>query len=86
MLEEFVGKKVVVDLYSSFVCLGTLQRIDEHYLELHGADLHDLRNTDAWRENYVAAAHATGIKRESAAGADRVRGGDCGGAAGGCGG
>ncbi len=63
MLEEFVGKKVVVDLCSSFVCLGTLQRVGEHYLELRGADLHDLRDTDTSRENYVAASHATGIKR-----------------------
>jgi hypothetical protein len=63
MLNELVGQKVVVDLRSPFVCLGTLQRLDEHYLELRNADLHDLRDTDTSRENYVAESRATGIKR-----------------------
>jgi hypothetical protein len=63
MLEEFIGKKVIVDLRSPFVCMGTLQSIGPEYLELRNADLHDLRDTDTTRENYVAASHATGIKR-----------------------
>jgi small nuclear ribonucleoprotein (snRNP)-like protein len=63
MLEEFVGQPVVVDLRSEFVCLGTLQGIDDHYLELGNADLHDLRDTQTSRENYVAASRSTGIKR-----------------------
>ena len=63
MLDEFLNEKVVVDLKSPFVCLGTLVRIDEQFLELKGADLHDLRDTDTSRENYVAASVATGIKR-----------------------
>ena len=63
VLEEYIGQKVVVDLRSEYVCLGTLLRIDEHYLEMRNADLHDLRDTDTTRENYVAASHATGIKR-----------------------
>jgi hypothetical protein len=32
-------------------------------LELKNADLHDLRDTDTSRENYVAACRSTGIKR-----------------------
>jgi len=64
MLElEFVGQQVVVDLKSSFVCLGTLQQIDEFFIELRNADLHDLRDTETTRENYVAESKATGIKR-----------------------
>ena len=63
MLEEMIGQKVVVDLRSEFVCLGTLVRVDEHFVELRNADLHDLRDTDTTRENYVAASCATGIKR-----------------------
>jgi hypothetical protein len=63
MLEEMIGQKVVVDMRSTFVCLGTLLRVDEHYLELRNADLHDLRDTQTSRENYVAATLATGIKR-----------------------
>ena len=63
MLSELIGERVVVDLSSQFVCLGTLRRADVLYLELDDADLHDLRDTRTTRENYVAAAMATGIKR-----------------------
>lgn len=63
MLDEFLGHKVVVDLRGPFVCLGKLQRLDEHFLELHNADLHDLRDTDTTRELYVAESKATGVKR-----------------------
>jgi len=63
MLEEMMGEKVVVDLRSAFVCLGTLLRADEHFLELRNADLHDLRDTETTRELYVAESKATGIKR-----------------------
>lgn len=63
MLDEFIDQKVVLDFRSEYVCLGTLKRFDEHFIELKNADLHDLRDTDTSRENYVAASVATGIKR-----------------------
>jgi hypothetical protein len=63
MLAELIGEKVVIDMRSTFVCLCTLLRVDEHYLEISNADLHDLRDTETSRENYVAAALATGVKR-----------------------
>jgi small nuclear ribonucleoprotein (snRNP)-like protein len=63
VLEPFIGQKVVVDLKSPYVCLGTLVRFDEHFLEMKNADLHDLRDTDTTRENYVAASKNTGVKR-----------------------
>lgn len=63
MLEELIGEVVVVDLCSPFVCLGTLVSVDEHYLHLKDADLHDLRDTRTTRENYVASSQASGIKR-----------------------
>ncbi|HEV3260626.1 MAG TPA: hypothetical protein VG013_27475 [Gemmataceae bacterium] len=63
MLQEWIGQQVVVDMRSSFVCLGTLRGLDELYLELVNADVHDLRDTDSTREFYVAASRATGIKR-----------------------
>jgi hypothetical protein len=63
MIQEFVNEKVVVDLRSPYVCIGTLVRIDADWLELRNADLHDFRDTDTSRENYVAESLATGIKR-----------------------
>lgn len=66
MLDELVGQVVVIDMSSRYVCLGTLTRFDEHFVELHDADLHDLRDSDTTRENYVAASVMTGIKRNRA--------------------
>lgn len=63
MLEELLGAKVVLDLQSPYVCLGTLLRADEHFLELKNADIHDLRDTDTTREIYVVESVRTGIKR-----------------------
>ena len=63
MLQELLGRKVVVDLRSPYVCLGTLEQFDDHFLVLRNADLHDLRDTDTNRELYVAQSVATGIKR-----------------------
>jgi hypothetical protein len=63
MLDEYLGQKVVIDLSSPFVCLGTLVRADDHFLELKNADFHDLRDTETSRENYVVASVRTGVKR-----------------------
>jgi transposase len=63
MLEELIGEIVVIDLRSPYVCLGKLSRIEPDYLELRHADLHDLRDTETSRENYIASSHDTGIKR-----------------------
>ena len=63
MLDEFLDKKICVDFGTHYVCLGTLKRIDAEFLELRNADLHDLRDTETSRENYIAASVATGIKR-----------------------
>ena len=63
MLDEYVDQKVVVGLRAQYVCLGTLKRYDEHFLELRNADLHDLRDTQTSRENYIVAAVMSGIKR-----------------------
>jgi hypothetical protein len=63
MLEEFIGQRVVVDLRSTFICIGTLTRIDDHFLEMTDADLHDMRDSETTREHYIASAADTGIKR-----------------------
>jgi hypothetical protein len=63
MLEQLIGETVVIDLSSPYVCLGTLKQVSPDFLELRNADLHDLRDSDTTRENYIAASAATGIKR-----------------------
>jgi small nuclear ribonucleoprotein (snRNP)-like protein len=63
LLAEMIGGKVVIDLRSTFVALGTLIGADELFLALKNADLHDLRDTDTTREIYVVESKLTGIKR-----------------------
>ena len=63
MLDGLLNQQVVIDFRDEYVCLGTLVRVEEGYFELKNADLHDLRDTDTSRENYVAASVMTGIKR-----------------------
>lgn len=58
-----LSELVVVDLRGSFVCLGRLEQFDDAWLELRNADLHDLRDSDTTRENYVVAAKLSGIRR-----------------------
>jgi hypothetical protein len=63
MLEHLVGEIVVIDMRSTFVCLGKLIKVRPDILELKNADLHDLRDSETTRENYIAASVATGVKR-----------------------
>lgn len=63
MLEQFVGRRVVIDLRSPYVCLGTLKHVDDVYLELRNVDMHDLRDSESTREHYIASSRTTGIKR-----------------------
>ncbi len=62
-MNELIGKVVVVDLRSSYVCLGTLVACDELFLELRDADLHDFRDSPATREIYVYDSARIGIRR-----------------------
>lgn len=62
-LEYLVGQMVIVDMESPYVCLGRLEQINERYIVVADADLHDMRDSDTTRENYIAESIATGIKR-----------------------
>jgi hypothetical protein len=66
LLASLIGQMVVIDLKSHYVCLGTLARCDQTYLELMDADLHDLRDSPATREVYVYDSARLGIRRNRA--------------------
>ncbi len=61
-LAAFVNHRVVLDLRSPYVCLGKLTKVDDLYLHLEDADLHDLRDSPTTRENYTVSAKYSGIK------------------------
>ena len=61
-LEELVGRVVVLDAVSPFVIVGTLASFNEHYFELHEADVHDLRDTLTTRELYALESRQLGVR------------------------
>lgn len=63
LLEQLIGQVVVVDLRSSYVCLGTLVACDGQYLDMRDADLHDFRDSTATREIYTYDSVRLGIRR-----------------------
>jgi len=66
LLRDLLGQVVVVDLVSTYVCLGELTGLDEVFLELRDADFHDFRDGQASREVYVYDAVRLGIRRNRA--------------------
>jgi hypothetical protein len=66
LLDRLVGQQVIVDLRSSYVCLGTLVGGDALFLELGDADLHDFRDSAATREVYIFDSARLGIRRNRA--------------------
>ncbi len=65
-LSGLIGAEVVIDLRSTYVCLGTLRAIEGEFLELTDADLHDFRDGSATREIYVYDSLRVGIRRNRA--------------------
>jgi small nuclear ribonucleoprotein (snRNP)-like protein len=63
LLADLVGQIVVIDLHSTYVCLGTLTGFDRVFLELIDADLHDFRDSAATREVYIYDSIRFGIRR-----------------------
>jgi small nuclear ribonucleoprotein (snRNP)-like protein len=66
LLAELIGQAVVIDLRSEYVCLGTLIGLDDAFLCVADADLHDLRDSTATREIYVYDSKRLGIRRNRA--------------------
>jgi len=65
-LDNLVGQVVVLDLRSSYVCLGKLVALGPLFFHLIDADLHDFRDSSATREVYVYDSARLGIRRNRA--------------------
>ncbi len=65
-LASLIGHVVVLDLSSSYVCLGTLVEVGPQFFALTDADLHDFRDSAATREVYVYDSVRLGIRRNRA--------------------
>lgn len=59
--QGFLGQKVIVDTNSQFVYLGTLKRIEDHFLLLADVDVHDRNEGPSTKEQYMMDAKRHGI-------------------------
>ncbi len=59
---DYIGQDVVVDTDSLFVYLGTLARVDDQFIVLSDADVHDRRESPSTKEQYIMDAKRFGIK------------------------
>lgn len=57
-----VGQVVVVDTSSSFVYLGTLVGVDDHFLVMKDVDAHDRGEGPSTKEQYVMDTKRFGVK------------------------
>ena len=65
-LTPLIGHDVVLDMSSSYVCLGKLVGVDREFFSLRDADLHDFRDSPASREVYIYDSARLGIRRNRA--------------------
>jgi hypothetical protein len=60
--KPLVGLVVVVDTDSMFVYLGTLDRVEDHFVVLKDVDAHDRRESPSTKEQYIMDTKKFGVK------------------------
>lgn len=62
LLDALIGREVVLDTAGPWVYMGTLKSVDEHGFWLEQADVHNIEEGHATREQYVAESSRDGIR------------------------
>jgi len=57
------GEVVVLDTNTSMVFLGALGEVDEFFVTLEDADVHDMKEGSTSKDAYIHEARRTGIKK-----------------------
>ncbi len=60
--KPLVGQMLVVDTDSSFLYLGTLARVEDHFVVLRDVDVHDRNESQSTKEQYIMDARRFGVK------------------------
>lgn len=60
--KPLLGKIVVIDTDSSFLYLGTLERVEDHFIVLKDVDAHDRRESPSTKEQYIMETRKFGVK------------------------
>ena len=59
--KPLVGHVVVVDTDSPFVYIGTLLRVEDHFVVLEKVDAHDRNESTSTKEQYIMEAKRFGV-------------------------
>ena len=60
--DRLIGKVVVVDTDSRYVYLGTLDRVEEHFVVLRDVDAHERGESPSTKEQYIMDVKKFGVK------------------------
>lgn len=60
--DRFLGKAVIVDTSTSLIYVGTLREVDDHFVVVESADVHDRSEGHSTNEKYVLDARKCGVK------------------------
>ena len=62
ILEKNIGKQIVLDTRSSWVYIGTLEKVTGSYVVLSQTDVHESKASSTSKEVYIFETRATGIQ------------------------
>lgn len=62
-LRELTGEEVVLDTNSPYLYIGRLAEVDEWFIRLEDADVHDSTETRTTKEVYLIEARKYGVKK-----------------------
>lgn len=60
--KAWIGQVVVVDTTSSYVYIGTLADVGDHFLAMKDVDAHDRNEGVSTKEKYIMEAKRFGVK------------------------
>jgi small nuclear ribonucleoprotein (snRNP)-like protein len=59
---SYSDKNVVVDTNSNFLYIGKLEDVNDHFVILRDADVHDCRQSPSMNEKYIMEAKKFGVR------------------------
>lgn len=60
--KPLVGQVLVVDTDSSYLYLGTLARVEDHFVVLTNVDVHDRNESQSTKDQYIMDTKRFGVK------------------------
>jgi hypothetical protein len=59
--KDLIGQVIVVDTDSMFVYLGTLDRVEDHFVVMKSVDAHDRRESPSTKDQYILETKKFGV-------------------------